>query len=258
MGTVQAHCENGELEVEFKQDTTTLPVIVKAKQVREKLFTVLCIDGGGIRGIIPAVILSYIERQMECLIKERLSDGSEKEQLRIANFFDLIAGTSTGGIIALALTKPGDWKKRPEYTAEQLVDLYMNEGKNIFKRSTGHRIRSGGGLLNKKYPAGGIQKVLEEYFGDTRLDQAITDVLIPTYDMRGARVHWRKDFDCRRGGHPRFFKNYSMKDSKPCSENSQKQSTDCSTGDSSSTDPRVDTHLMRDVARATSAAPTYF
>ena len=170
VGIVQAHCENRELKVKFKLCNSTVEVKVKEKQVREKLFTVLCIDGGGIRGIIPAVILAYIEQQMKCLIEERLCNDKAAHQLRIANFFDLIAGTSTGGIIALALTKPGDCKKRPKYTAETLVDLYMNEGKNIFKRSISHRIRSGGGLLNKKYPAGGIQEVLEEYFGDTRLD----------------------------------------------------------------------------------------
>ena len=166
-------------------------------------------------------------------MKKRLPDDCEKDQLRIANFFDLIAGTSTGGIIALALTKPDDSGKRPEYTAERLVDLYLNEGDNIFNRP-----------INKKYPADGIQKVLEKYFGSTRLNQALTRVLIPTYDMRGARVHWRNGFDCRRGGHPRFFKSYPINDKTQASDTPQKQLTE--------------NPLMRDVARATSAAPTYF
>ena len=240
VGIVQAHCDNRELKVKFKLCHAPVEVKVKEKQVGEKIFTVLCIDGGGIRGIIPAVILANIERQM----KKRLPDDSDKDQLRIADFFDLIAGTSTGGIIALALTKPDDSRERPKYTAKKLVDLYLNEGKNIFDRPKSHRIRSGYGWINKKYPADGIQKVLEEYFGSTRLNQAVTRVLIPTYDMRGARVHWRNDFDCRRGGHPRFFKSYSINDKTQASDTHQKQSTE--------------NPLMRDVARATSAAPTYF
>ena len=200
------------------------------------------------------MILAYIEQQM----KEELSDDSDKDQLRIADFFDLIAGTSTGGIIALALTKPDDSGKRPEYTAERLVDLYLNEGKNIFDRPKSHRVRSVCGWLNKKYPADGIQKVLEEYFGSTRLDQALTWVLIPTYDMRGARVHWRNGFDCRRGGHPRFFKSYPINDKTQASDTHQKQSTDCPPGNSGLSDSLTENPLMRDVARATSAAPTYF
>ena len=240
VGIVQEHCSQDEIQVEFKLGNTTVTVKVAAEKVKKKVFTVLAIDGGGIRGIIPAVILAYIERQM----KEQLSDGCKKDQLRIADVFDLIAGTSTGGIIALALTKPDDSGKRPEYTAKRLVDLYLNEGENIFCKPKFHRIRSVRGWLNKKYPANGIQKVLEEYFRCTRLDQAVTRVLIPTYDMRGARVHLQKDFDCRRGGHPRFFKSYSINDKTQASDTHQKQLTE--------------NPLMRDVARATSAAPTYF
>ena len=183
-----------------------MTVKVAAEKVKKKIFTVLAIDGGGIRGIIPALILARIEQRMENLLRDR----KKKCQLRIANVFDLIAGTSTGGIIALALTKPDDSGERPEYPAERLVDLYLNEGKKIFCSPKSHRIGSVGGWLNKKYPADGIEDVLEEYFGETTLDQAITRVLIPTYDMRGAHVHWRKNFDCRRGGHPRFFKRYSL------------------------------------------------
>ena len=254
VGIVQEHCSEDEIQVEFKLGNTAVTVKVAAEKVKKKFFTVLAIDGGGIRGIIPALILARIEQRMENL----LCDRNEKCQLRIADVFDLIAGTSTGGIIALALTKPDDSGKRPEYTAKRLVDLYLNEGKNIFCRPKSHRVRSVCGWLNKKYPADGIQKVLEEYFGSTRLDQALTRVLIPTYDMRGARVHLRKGFDCRRGGHPRFFKSHPINDKTQASDTCQQQSTDCPPGNSDLSDSRTENHLMRDVARATSAAPTYF
>ena len=233
VGIVQEHCENRELKVKFKLCNVTVEAKIKEKHVREKIFTVLCIDGGGIRGLIPAVILAYIEQHMKCVLKEQLCNDKAVDQLRIADYFDLIAGTSTGGIIALGLTKP-DSSERPEYTAERLVNLYLNEGKKIFYRPESHCIGSVGGWMNKKYPAEGIQEVLKTYFGCITLDQAVTRVLIPTYDMRGAWVHWRKKFDCRRGGHPRFFKSYSLKDAP------------------------LERPLMRNVARATSAAPTYF
>lgn len=220
---------------------------------KEKIFTILSIDGGGIRGIIPARILEYIEKQ----IGKRMPNGNEQCQLRIADVFDLIAGTSTGGIIALALTKP-DHRRRPEYTAKELVDLYLEEGETIFNRPVNHRIRSVWGWLNKKYPADGIKEVLGTYFGETKLHEAVTDVLIPTYDMRGARVHWRKGFDCRRGGHPRFFKSYRIKDSEQKSDNSQQPSTECPSGDPKPSKHPENNYFMRDVARATSAAPTYF
>ena len=226
VGIVQEHCSEDKIQVEFKLDDTAVTVKVAAEKVKKKIFTVLAIDGGGIRGLIPALILACIEQRMENLLGNR----NEKCQLRIADVFDLIAGTSTGGIIALALTKP-DHMGRPAYTAADLVDLYMGEGENIFNRSAMHRIYSGYGFLNKKYPADGIEDILERYFRDTTLDQAFTRVLIPTYDMRGTWVHWQNKFDCQRGGHPRFFKSYSIDDTP------------------------LESPLMRDVARATSAAP---
>ena len=229
VGIVQEHCSEGKIQVEFKLDDMAVTVKVAAEKVRKKFFTVLAIDGGGIRGLIPALILACIEQRMENLPGTR----NGKCQAQIADVFDLIAGTSTGGIIALALTKR-DSDGRPEYTAKRLVDLYLNEGEKIFYRPKSHRIGSVNGWLNKKYPADGIQKVLKKYFGDTTLDQACPRVLIPTYDMRGAWVHQQNKFNCRRGGHPRFFKSYAI-DDRP-----------------------LERLLMRDVARATSAAPTYF
>ncbi len=84
-----------------------------------KTIKILSIDGGGIRGIIPAVILSAIE------------DMTGK---KIADMFDLIAGTSTGGIVALGLTKPNA-NGQPQYAAKDLVALYEKEGENIFDNS---------------------------------------------------------------------------------------------------------------------------
>jgi patatin-like phospholipase/acyl hydrolase len=165
---------------------------------------ILSIDGGGIRGVIPAMVLAEIERQTKT---------------RICHLFDFIAGTSTGGIITLGVTKPGQ-SGQPEYSAEDLVKLYETEGRVIFHESLPHLIRSIHGVASEKFPSTGIDRVLHRYFGESRLKDALKPVLIPAYEIE-SRAPW-------------FFR----------SENAKR-------------DPRYD-FLMRDVARATSAAPTYF
>jgi patatin-like phospholipase/acyl hydrolase len=128
---------------------------------------VLSIDGGGIRGIIPAMVLAEIEGRTE---------------KRTAEVFDLVAGTSTGGILALGLTKPGPDGKS-EYSAERLIELYETEGRKIFSLPVWHRIHSVGGLAEEKYPAKGIEEVAKRYFKDVRLAEAITEILVAAYEI---------------------------------------------------------------------------
>jgi patatin-like phospholipase/acyl hydrolase len=167
-------------------------------------FRVLSIDGGGIRGIIPALILAELEHRA----------GKP-----IAKLFDLVAGTSTGGILAVGLTMPGT-KRKPKYSAIDLVSLYEENGDDIFHRSKWHQIRAIGNLAEEKYPSAGIERVLAERFGKAWLSDVLTNVLVTAYDIELRRPH--------------FFK----------SDRAQKK-------------PDRDFHLA-DVARATSAAPTYF
>jgi uncharacterized protein len=123
---------------------------------------VLSIDGGGIRGIIPALVLAELER---------------RAGRRIHELFDLIAGTSTGGILACALCAP------EALPAEQLVALYEEEGPKIFDRSVGQRIRSAEGLLDEKYDADALDAALERFLSDKRLAEAKPDLIVPAYDM---------------------------------------------------------------------------
>jgi uncharacterized protein len=166
---------------------------------------ILSIDGGGIRGVIPATILTEIER---------------RTGRAVAELFDLVAGTSTGGILALGLTKPGT-DGTPAYAAAALLELYEAEGRTIFSRDPWHRITALGNLLEEKWPSRGIERVLERYFGDTRVAEALTEVLVTSYDIEG------------RG--PYFFKRNKARE-----------------------EPSERDWPMRLAARATSAAPTYF
>jgi patatin-like phospholipase/acyl hydrolase len=127
---------------------------------------VLSIDGGGIRGIIPARVLAEIER----------CTGSP-----ISAPFDLIADTSSGGLTALALARPGIGG--PRYSAADVVALYEAEGAHIFSRSLWHRLSALGNLIEPKYPPGELERVLAEYLGDAPLSAALTTLLIPSYEI---------------------------------------------------------------------------
>jgi patatin-like phospholipase/acyl hydrolase len=159
---------------------------------------VLSIDGGGIRGIIPALVLAEVE---------------QRSGKRAYELFDLIAGTSTGGILACALCAPDP------LPAEQLVALYADEGPNIFDRSLWQRIRSANGLLDEKYDATALDRALERFLSDKRLAETKPDLLVPAYNMGDPG--------------PYFFK----------SRKAREEGED---------------FPLSEVARATSAAPTYF
>jgi predicted acylesterase/phospholipase RssA len=170
-------------------------------------YRVLALDGGGIRGVLPGTVLDEIEKKM---------------QRPIAKLFDLVAGTSTGGILALGLTKPDPTdRQQPQYSAADMCDLYLQDGQRIFPHSLLRRVETGVGTLDAKYPAGPIEEILKDKFGDTMLSDALCEVVIPSYDLTGPA--------------PYFFKR----------EYAKNETEDWDVP-------------MRDVARATSAAPTYF
>lgn len=132
-----------------------------------KLFKILAIDGGGIRGIIPAILLTELERRT----------GKPISQL-----FDLIAGTSTGGILALALTRPNA-QGLPRFRAADLIELYEKEGPVIFPQSLLRKVVTLGHTLREKYTSKGVEMVLQQYFGGSRLKEALTTVLVTSYDI---------------------------------------------------------------------------
>ncbi len=122
---------------------------------------VLAIDGGGIRGLIPAIVLTELER---------------RAGRRTFELFDLIAGTSTGGILACALCAPDP------LPASELVKLYEEEGPNIFDRSVFQRVRSAEGLLDEKFDDAALDRALERFLEHKRLRESVPDIIIPSYD----------------------------------------------------------------------------
>ena len=123
---------------------------------------VLSLSGGGIRGLIQAVILGGIE---------------EHTGKRTADLFDLIVGTSTGGILAATLTSPKG------YSAEDLANMYVNQGKTIFSRSSWKAVKSVGGLLDEKYNFRGLIQVLRQFHGNNSLSSSTVRTMLTSYDV---------------------------------------------------------------------------
>lgn len=173
---------------------------------------ILSIDGGGIKGVIPAAFLTVVE---------------ETTGKRIVDHFDLIAGTSTGGIIAIGLGLG--------LSARQILDFYEQEGPRIFdqedlgasyirnclqklwKKSS----RMARHVLVSKYEPNALRSALESAYGDCLLGDSKTRLVIPAFDPRLGGVHVFKT-----SHHERFVIDWK--------------------------------HKAVDVALATAAAPTYF
>ena len=157
---------------------------------------ILAIDGGGIRGLIPATILAQLEMAL----------GGP-----LARSFHLLSGTSTGGILAAGLAL--------ETPASKLVDFYMKDGPGIFNSAFYSS------LQGPKYPPDMLEAALKTAFGDAQLSDLTHDLICPAYDL-----------EARQGILFKSWKALGYEEPAPAASD----------------------FLLRAVARATSAAPTYF
>lgn len=130
---------------------------------------ILSIDGGGIRGLIPALVLAELEK---------------RTGMATSRAFDLIAGTSTGAVLALGLSKVNE-VGMAAYKADELADIYQLRGKEIFSRSLWKGISSVGGFSDELYSHKGLETVLDDYFGDEPLGSAVVKVMVTCYDIQG-------------------------------------------------------------------------
>ncbi|KAL8520764.1 hypothetical protein ACS0TY_011351 [Phlomoides rotata] len=141
----------------------------------ERYITVLSIDGGGIKGILPAVVLDFLESQLQEL------DG---EDARLADYFDVIAGTSTGGLVTAMITAP-DENNRPLYAARDIKPFYLQNCPNIFPQTklfpAGKLMKSLSGPL---YDGKHLRSILTQKLQNLKLSQAITNVVIPAFDIK--------------------------------------------------------------------------
>ncbi|MBP8257258.1 MAG: patatin-like phospholipase family protein [Opitutaceae bacterium] len=168
------------------------------------IYRILSFDGGGIRGLVTLALLKRLQAQVPGLIQNA----------------SLLAGTSTGGIIALGLAAGK--------SVDDMIALYRENGEEIFDDSWFDNIRDLGGLAGADYDQKNLGKILRKLLPGTRLEHLQKRVLIPTFDLDN------EDTDpAKRTWKPKFFHNFPGPDSDGAES-------------------------VVDVALRTSAAPTYF
>jgi hypothetical protein len=148
-----------------RSDGTIQHTRVKQPWRQGRPFRILSIDGGGIRGVFPAAFLAELE--------SRFLGGSS-----IANHFDMIAGTSTGGIIALALAHG--------MTAREALNIYLDRGDRIFPPAVGlsKMSRMLRWVFKPKHDQAALKEELLRVFGDKVLDDAVTRLVVPSFEGR--------------------------------------------------------------------------
>ncbi|MDD5463618.1 MAG: CBASS cGAMP-activated phospholipase [Candidatus Moranbacteria bacterium] len=142
---------------------------------------ILSIDGGGIKGVFPASFLSVIE---------------ETTGKKISEYFDLIVGTSTGGIIALGLGMG--------FSAKELLEFYEEMGPKVFKGNKLTRFLRSIGI--SKYDDRALRKALEMKFADRKLGESKNRLVIPSLNIENGEVHVYKT-----AHHQRFQRDYNVK-----------------------------------------------
>jgi patatin-like phospholipase/acyl hydrolase len=177
------------------------------KNMEKKTFKILSIDGGGIKGLYSASILASFE---------------SKTGKKITDYFDMICGTSTGGLIAIGLANG--------MSSQALVDLYTTKGSSIFPTSNSYFIRGFQNsykimrqlFFSNKHSVKPLKRILEDLFGDKTMNDSNNLLCIPSFNLTN--------------GQPKVFKKSGRQ-----------------------TEHFVDNTIkLVDIALATSAAPSYY
>jgi uncharacterized protein len=186
---------------------------------QKKPIKILSVDAGGIRGLIPLYILREIEKRL----------GARRIRKPFVRIFDLMAGTSTGGLIVLGIAAPRfqvdpfhKTADAPEFTVANMIDFYEKNGITIFPHRFFEQLSQIAHVFHDKYSAQPLEELMAALFGKRKLSQALTNVLIPAFDIENQK--------------PYIFRSRTR-------QNKKAADTD---------------FYMKDVVRATTAAPTFF
>ncbi len=179
-----------------------------------KKIRILSIDGGGIRGIIPAAVVVYIENRIQRITKN--------PDARVADYFDFIAGTSTGGILTSTYLCPASQEsgQRYRFSAEEALRFYLEKGNYIFSADLWDKFVSMGGIMKARYPHQPLEKMLNITFRQTKISELLKPCLLTSYDLE-KKI-------------PVFFQSHVAKENEALD------------------------FYVKDACRATSSAPTFF
>ncbi|THG20704.1 patatin-like protein 2 [Camellia sinensis] len=200
---------------QFLQPQLVSSASAAAPFTKGKMVTVLSIDGGGVRGIIPGTLLASLESKLQQL------DGPNA---RIADYFDAVAGTSTGGLVTIMITAPNK-ENRPLYAAKDINKFYLENSPKIFPQSSRNNFIKKfsswfGSVTGPKYDGKYLRSLVRDSLGNVTIKQTLTDVIIPAFDIKRLQ--------------PIIFSSDNAK------ENASKNA------------------LLSDICIGTSAAPTFF
>lgn len=167
-------------------------------------------------------IRGIIPGQVLAALENKLQLRAGDPEVRLSSFFDFFAGTSSGAILTCLLLCPD--KNDPvhaRYSADEAIRLYMDHGPEIFRTSWYRSLFNYQSIFHEKYPAFPLENILKDHLEDVRLSELLKPCLITAYDIQERKAHFFASHDfAKKGGGGDF--------------------------------------LVRDVCRATSAAPTYF
>lgn len=163
-----------DINLKFQYNLNNYNKRTKSMDSKKRVFTVLCIDGGGIRGLVPARILQDIE---------------ERTGKPIAELFDLVGGASTGALIASGLTVPSETDpSKPKFSAKEMKDFYLTDGPKIFPEYHFKTIRKLSS--NVMYDPKPLDDVLQRCLGDAKIKDSLTHLMIPATDIKNFRPVW--------------------------------------------------------------------
>ncbi|AIT63029.1 patatin-like phospholipase family protein [Coxiella burnetii] len=144
-----------------------------------KIIRILSLNGGGIRGILTAHVLQYLEKVT----------GKP-----ISKLFDFVTCTSTGCLIAAQLLTP-DANGNPRFTAAEVLKNYDRQARAIFRNPLSHKIISLGGFLGPEYSNRGKEQILKRHLGSILFAQLLLPTVVTAYSLKERA--------------PRLFKSYS-------------------------------------------------
>jgi patatin-like phospholipase/acyl hydrolase len=167
-------------------------------------------------------IRGIVPGQVLVALENKLQQRTNNPEARIADFFDFFAGTSTGGILTCILLCPSATEAgKSRFSAKEAVDLYVQNGSKIFEAGFWHKVVSLNGVAKEKYEVDGLNKCLNDYFNELKISELLKPCIITSYDIENRETKFFAQHDFKLKGAEADF-------------------------------------LLKDVCRATSAAPTYF
>lgn len=149
---------------------------------------ILAIDGGGMKGIISSIVLMHLE--------EYLKEYSKDKDAGIVDYFDIVAGTSTGSILTALLLCP-DEHGRPKYHPEDALKLYISRGKDLFRKRSFYPVNTLFGLYKSKYTNRYFKEELNKFFGELQISRLLKPCMIITYDMETRKTLFLNSISCK-------------------------------------------------------------